>query len=293
MPDYKFNHSGDELLELVVIVINIVGDAPWDANFFFDKKYSFLARQNEILNSRIYSGIEDFIKMANRLVHREPDIIQDAQKIVKMFQNTDDIEGQKFLFNILKGIDRQRVAKDVRANRISGIYSRFLYNEGGRYNGFRVSDSEINRTLLIRLLESERPEERDFEILVENAESLGVPDEDIAKIYNMLKHKYESEGTRLNGQLWTQDKIDRMTELFNPVKERIETKKQEQQSQQDENMPKSLEEALAEIRRLRKEVSDLKTYNNMLQGRLKMQEIRHGNQNGGMIVQPEHQVLNL
>lgn len=293
MDKYTFNHSGDELLELVVIVINIVGYAPWDAKFFFDKKYSFLARQNEILSSRIYSGIEDFIKMANRLVHREPDIIQDAQKIVNMFQNTDDIEGQKFLFNILKGIDRQRVAKDVRDNRISGIYSRFLYDKGGRYNGFRVSDSEINRTLLIRLLESEQPEERDFEILVDNAESLGVPDEDIEKIYNMLKHKYESEGTRLNGQLWAQDKIDRMTELFNPVKERIERKQQEQQSQQDENMPQTLEEALAEIRRLRQEVSDLKTYNNMLQGRLKMQEMRHGNQNGGMIVQPERQVLNL
>ena len=288
MDKYKFNTSGDELVELVAIVVNVIGNQPWDADMFFDKKYSLLSRQNLILASRIYSDIEDFVKMANRLVHREPDIIQDAQKIVRMFQNTDDIEGQKFLFNIIKGIDRRKVAKDVRDHDIRDIYSKFLYNKGSRYNGFRLSDSEINRFLLVQILESERhPEVDDFKILVENAESFGVPDSDIEKIYNMLKYKYESEGTRLTGQLYEQHKIDQITKLFNPIKERIEIKKQQsaKQSQSDENMPQTLEEALELIRKLRAENKNLKSQNAMLNGIVNAQQMQHPA--GGNIYVPQ------
>ena len=292
MPDYKFNHSGDKLLELVTMAIN-AADGGYNARLFFDPKYSLMAISGHILSGRIYSSKEEYINLANRVIRREPDTISDVQKIITILQNPNDIDGQRFLFNILKSIDKNKIAKDVRDFEVRRIYSQFLYNKSYASSGFRVNDPEINKFLLIKLLELNQPEASDFKMLVENAESLGVPDEDIAKIYGRMKYVYESEGTYVNGELQASGRIVEITKYFNPVKERIERKQQEQQSQQDENMPQTLEEALAEIRRLRKEVSDLKTHNNMLQGKLKMQEMRHGNQNGGMIVQPERQVLNL
>lgn len=295
MDKYTFNHSGDELLELVTMAISSCGTLSdnLNARMFFDEKYALQSIGNLLLSGRIYSSRENYIDFANKVVRREPDVISDMQKIIMILRTPSDIEGNRLLFNILKGINKNKIAKDIRDFEIKRLYSHFLYKNGYAGSGFRVDDAEINKTLLLRLLEAERPNEYDFKILVESAGVMKIPDEDIEKIYKMLKYKYESEGTYVNGELQASGKIVEITKYFNPVKERIETKKQEQQSQQDENMPKSLEEALAEIRRLRKEVSDLKTCNNMLQGKLKMQEIRHGNQNGGMIVQPEHQVLNL
>ncbi|MBO4746408.1 MAG: hypothetical protein J5613_05070, partial [Alphaproteobacteria bacterium] len=239
MDKYTFNTSGDELLELVAIVVNIISGKPWDADFFFNEKYSLLARRSEILNSRIHSNEEDFVKMANRLVHRDPNIIQDAQKIVELFQNTNDPKGQKVLFDILKGIDKKKIASGVKDYMIRSIYNKFLYNDGSVYKGFRLNDPEINRFLLIRILESEQPEEEDFKMLVANAERFGISDEDIEKIYGMLKYKCENELDYL-GKINNPDKLVRLKHTFAPVKERIEIKKQQaQQTQSEEPEPKT------------------------------------------------------
>ena len=295
MDKYTFNHSGDELLELVTMAISSCGTLSdnLNARMFFDEKYALQSIDNLLLLGRIYSSRENYIDFANKVVRREPDVISDMQKIIMILRTPSDIEGNRLLFNILKGINKNKIAKDIRDFEIKRLYSHFLYKNGYAGSDFRVDDAEINKTLLLRLLEAERPEERDFEILVENAESLGVSDEDIAKIYVRMKYVYESEGTYVNGELQASGKIVEITKYFKPVKERIETKKQEQQSQQDENMPKSLEEALAEIRRLRQEVKDLRTHNNVLAGRLKIQSMQPGNANVGMMVQQERNVLHI
>ncbi|MBO4480422.1 MAG: hypothetical protein J5742_02230 [Alphaproteobacteria bacterium] len=291
MDKYTFKTSGTELLELVAIVVNIISGAPWNAEFFFDKKYSLLACRSEILSSRIHSNEEDFVKMANRLVRREPDIIQDAQKIVRLFQNTDDVEGQKVLFNILKGIDKKKIANGVRDYNIQYLYRRFLYNSGSVYKGFRMNNPEINKFLLVRILESERPEEEDFKILSDNAESLQISDEDIEKIYKMLKHKYESDGLDYRGVQYNDNKLQQIKKYFAPIQERINAKKQlsAQQTQSVEVEPQTMEEALAEIRRLRAENNDLKKRIDVLEGIRKTQQLRHPD-NRNISVPTERQI---
>ncbi len=279
MDKYKFNSSGNELLELMAIVVNIIGDAPWEADFFFNEKYSLLARENAIRSSRIHSNAEDFVKMANRLVHREPDIIQDAQKIVTMFQDTNDLEGQKVLFNILKEIDKRKLADGVNKSNIKRIYSHFLYNRGYASSGFRVNVPEINKYLLIKLLESESPDKEDFQILAHNAESLGIPDEDVEKIYKMLKHKYESDRDYL-GKINYPERLAQIQKSFAPVQERLEVKKQQAQQAQsvqtsEEYEPKTLEEALALIRQLREENGNLKKRNAVLDGIIKASQLQN------------------
>lgn len=278
MDKYTFNSSGTELLELMAIVVNITTSMPGGRDFFFDERYSFLACQSDILSSRIYSKEEDFVKMANRLVHREPNIIHDAQKIVNLFQNTNDLEGQKVLFNILKGIDKRKIASGVKGYNIERLYNEFLYNKG--HAGLRVNVPEINKFLLIKLLESEHPEAKDFRMLVDNAESFGVSDEDIEKIYKMLKYNYESEGTYVNGKLMRENDLERIQKTFAPVQERLEVKKQQAQQAQsaqtsEEYEPKTLEEALALIRQLREENGNLKKRNAVLDGIIKASQLQN------------------
>lgn len=303
MDKYKFNSSGTQLLELAMVVLSNIGESSWMFINGSRTNFGSLVHTTETFDSRIYSSQEDFIKMLDRLRSGEHDIIEDAQTIVKMFQNTDDIKGQKFLLNIINGIDKNKIVGDKTRFDLNmcKVYHGFLYKDSLINRGFRVNNPEINKYLLVHVLEFINPSvEEDFKVLVDNAKSFGVSDEDIEKIYKMLEHKYSGpipvqQGTNFADGIFTRKyRLETMQKSFAPVQERLEIKTQrEQQLQSDEEMPQTLEKALAEIRRLRKEVSDLKTRNDMLQGKLKMQEMRHGNQNGGMIIQPERQVLNL
>lgn len=242
MDKYTFNHSGDELLELVTMAISSCGTLSdnLNARMFFDEKYALQSIGNLLLSGRIYSSRENYIDFANKVVRREPDVISDMQKIIMILRTPSDIEGNRLLFNILKGINKNKIAKDIRDFEIKRLYSHFLYKNGYAGSGFRVDDAEINKTLLLRLLEAERPDEYDFKILVESAGVMKIPDEDIAKIYGRMKYVYESEGTYVNGELQASGKIVEITKYFKPVKERIERKQQEQQSQQDENMRRGI-----------------------------------------------------
>ena len=297
MDKYKFNSSGTQLLELVLIVISNICDAPWVADSFFYEGADL--KSLDTFNSRIYSNQQDFTKMWERLVNREPSIIQDAQKIVNMFQNTNDIEGQKFLIDLIKGIDKNKIVGNKLSFdlHMSKVYRGFLYKDGRADRGFRMNNPEINKFLLIHVLEFTNPGvEKDFKVLVDNAESLGIPDEDIEKIYKMLKYKYSQgvsvqQGTQFDDNPFMREyRFESMQKSFAPVKERLEIKKQQQA---EEEMPKTLEEALEEIRRLRQEVKDLRTHNNVLAGRLKIQSMQPGNANVGMMVQQERDVLHI
>lgn len=289
MDKYTFNHSGDELLELVTMAISSCGTLSdnLNARMFFDEKYALQSIGNLLLSGRIYSNRENYINLVNKVVSREPDVISDMQKIIMILRTPSDIEGNRLLFNILKGINKNKIAKDIRDFEIKRLYSHFLYKNGYAGSGFRVDDIEINKTLLLRLLEAERPDEYDFKILVESAGVMKIPDEDIEKIYKMLKYKYESEGTYPGGKLHEEGRLEQIRRYFAPVQERLEIKKQ-QQSQSAESDPKTLEEALALIRKLRAENEKLTTRNNILEGIINAQKLH--NQGGGNVYVPQELV---
>ena len=282
MDKYTFNHSGDELLELVTMAIISCGTLSdnLNARMFFDEKYALQSIGNLLLSGRIYSNRENYINLVNKVVRREPDVISDMQKIIMILRTPNDIEGNRLLFNILKGINKNKIAKDIRDFEIKSLYSHFLYKNGYAGSGFRVDDTEINKTLLLRLLEAERPDEYDFKILVENASVMKIPDEDIEKIYKMLKYKYESEGTYLSGKLQEEGRLEQIRRYFAPVQERLEVKKQQAQQAQsaqtsEEYEPKTLEEALALIRQLREENGNLKKRNAVLDGIIKASQLQN------------------
>ena len=290
MDKYKFNHSGTQLLELAMVVLSNIGESSWMFINGSRTNFGSLVDTTETFDSRIYSSQEDFFKMLDRLRSGEHDIIEDAQKIVKMFQNTYDIEGQKFLLNIINGIDKSKIVGDETRFDLNmcKVYHGFLY-ENGRdlYRGFRMNNPEINKFLLMRVLEFINPEvEKDFKVLVDNAKSFGVSDEDIEKIYKMLKYKYSGPIPVQQGTYFSDDpftikyRLETMQKSFTPVQERIEIKKQQAQSAaaklqtSGEYEPQTLEEALELIRKLRVENAKLKTQNAVLDGIIKTQQLK-------------------
>lgn len=295
MDKYTFNHSGDELLELVTMAIISCGTLSdnLNARMFFDEKYALQSIGNLLLSGRIYSNKENYINLVNKVVRREPDVISDMQKIIMILRTPSDIEGNRLLFNILKGINKNKIAKDIRDFEIKRLYSHFLYKNGYAGSGFRVDDVEINKTLLLRLLEAERPDEYDFKILVESAGVMKIPDEDIEKIYNMLKYKSESDRDYL-GKINYPERLAQIQKYFAPVQKRLEIKKQ-QQSQSaepetsDEYEPKTLEEALALIQKLREAKEKLAQRNAVLEGIIKASQLQ--NQGGGNTYVPQERVV--
>ena len=310
MDKYTFNTSGDELLELAMVVLSNICVSPWMFVNGSRTNFGSLVDTSETFRSRIYSNQQDFHRMLDRLSRGERDIIEDVQKIIEMFQNTDDIEGQKKLLNIIKGIDKSKIVgnKTNLDLHMSKVYHGFLYKNGRASSGFRMNNTEINKYLLIHVLEVINPEvEQDFKVLVDNAKSLGVPDEDIEKIYKMLKHKYSGAIFIQKGVIEFSDspfdtdrRLKTMEKSFAPVQERLDIKKQRAQQAQsatvqpqtsEEYEPKTLEEALELIRQLRAENGSLKKRNAVLDGIIKASQLQ--NQDGGNAYVPQELVLTI
>ncbi len=308
MDKYKFNSSGTQLLELAMVVLSNIGESSWMFINGSRTNFGSLVDTTETFDSRIYSSQEDFIKMLDCLRSGEHDIIEDAQKIVKMFQNTDDIEGQKFLINIVNGIDKNKiVGSKLRFDlHMCKLYHGFLYKDGHVGRGFRMNNPAINKSLLIHVLEVTNPEvESDFKVLVDNAENLGIPDEDIEKIYKMLRYKYSKNigsewGADFNDSPFARaNRFEIMQKSFAPVQERLEIKKQQAQQAQlstdesqitdEEYEPRTLEEALELIRKLRTENRNLKKQNAVLDGIIKAQQLRHTS--GENVYVPQERVV--
>ena len=186
MKDYKFDHSGLELLHLVTMILSSCSSM-YEGKLFLQDEYSLGPIVNMLSDGYVDGDKDEFYALANKVLHKSADVMGDVKKITNMLLDSEDVEGKQVLFNILKQISPAQESK-MKQGALGKIYNNLLYKDGSNYRGlFRANLPEMNKNLLLRLIKDlygYKPDYSDIETFVKNAQEFGVSDEELNQVYH-------------------------------------------------------------------------------------------------------------
>lgn len=173
MGRYQFNNTGLKLFDLLSFALAIepknrqffiqnLGEDIWD--YYYSRTHQKLEdilysniSHHDFKDKKSYDVLKDLL-MGNTRINQhgrtigDTAAVEDMRNILKILDNPNDIEGQKFLFGLLKEWEKlPKTERDDFDDRFSKICESFLMNKD---NTFRISDPKMKKDLLFMIADN-------------------------------------------------------------------------------------------------------------------------------------------